>query len=92
LSFDWSAPVSDEVAAARAAGRRHYNAVRHLQAELRRGQVLELLMEHGFFSRGIQRRIARHLGVSRATICKDVRAILEEGRLHPCPTCGSMVE
>jgi hypothetical protein len=39
------------------------------------------------FERGNQARLARELGVSRATICRDVRAILAWG--HPCPCCGA---
>jgi hypothetical protein len=40
------------------------------------------LLQHGF-----QARLAQKLGVSRATICRDVKAIVQEG--HPCPLCGA---
>jgi len=38
---------------------------------------------------GTQSRIARHLGVSAATVSRDVKAILP--LFKPCPTCSTIV-
>lgn len=65
----------------RASGRRAYNAWRHDMAMFRRIQVAKLLGQYGFV-RGAQRRIARQLGVSEATISRDTWAIL---RYRPAP-------
>jgi hypothetical protein len=67
------------------AGRRRYNAVRQFQAAYRQAEVVRLLRKYGLFTRGTQARIARELGVSRATICRDVAAILAS--TYPCPHC-----
>lgn len=85
----WSAPVSDGEAARRAGGRRAYNAARRVQAQERRRQVAELLNKYGLLEYGTQARIADELGVSRATVHRDVRAILKLVRL--CECCGSLV-
>jgi hypothetical protein len=87
----WSEPTSDDEAHARAAGRRRHNALRRFRAQLRRVQVLNLAGELGGFHPGVQAQIARLLGVSEATISRDVAAILsgpdprDAGR---CPFCG----
>lgn len=59
----------------RAGGRRKYNRVRQIRAELRFLKVVELLRETGF-SRGYQTWIAKELGVSCATICCDIAKLL----------------
>ncbi len=75
-SNNWNAPVSADVAARRAGGRRRYNAWRRDMAFLRRcEQVFPLLLKYGPWDRGTQARIARELNVSRATICRDVAAL-----------------
>lgn len=51
---------------------------------MRRQRVVELLVAMGM-GRSVQARIARLLGVSDATICRDVAAIWEERQ--PCPAC-----
>jgi hypothetical protein len=58
----------------RAGGRRRYNLQRQRAAEARRDQVERLLDLYGR-RRGVQARIARELQVSRATVCRDARAI-----------------
>jgi hypothetical protein len=84
----WSAPTTHEEVARRCAGRRHYNAHRQILAAYRRTRVAKLLMAQGsMFEHGVQAAIARQLGVSRSTVCRDVAALLKEG--HPCPTCGA---
>ena len=55
----------------RAGGRRKYNRVRQLRAELRLVKVVALLELTGF-ARGYQSRIARILNVSRGTISRDI--------------------
>jgi biotin operon repressor len=74
--------------ARRAAGRRHYNAVRNFRQFWRRMLILRMSPNLGALIRrsGEQKRLAADLGVSRSTICRDVKAILEMG--YPCPTCG----
>lgn len=73
--MSWTWPVSDDEAARRAAGRRHYNSIRRLHAELRRVKVAELLRGR-FLDWGVQAEIARELGVSRSTVCRDVRWLM----------------
>jgi hypothetical protein len=84
----WGSPTTWDEVQRRAAGRRRYHALRRLWRELRRGEVVKLLARYGY-SHGVQARIARELGVSEATICRDVRAtLLTHG---PCPRCGTIV-
>ena len=88
---DWSAPASDDEAAVRAGGRRRYNRERQLFAELRRSQLIGLIIQgrHGFFDHGLRTRLAARLGVHRTTIGRDIEAILEESRpTRTCPACG----
>jgi len=70
----WWVPTSNQEAHRRAGGRRAYNAVRHHRAALRRRKVLALLVERGF-DYGSQRAAAAVLGVSVATISRDVAAL-----------------
>jgi hypothetical protein len=46
-----------------------------------------LSFKGAFLQRGLQASLARELGVSRATICRDVQAIMAWG--HPCRFCGA---
>lgn len=84
----WSTPTTYDEVCRRAGGRRRYNAVRQFLAILRRKRVLDLLRRYGV-RRGVQTRIARELGVNRATICRDLKALLPEQ--PPCPTCDRPV-
>lgn len=72
-------------------GRRRHNAVRQANAALRRKSIVEALRDGAvppLSMPGAQARLAQLLGVSRATICGDVRA-LREGTAHrACPLCG----
>lgn len=79
--------ITPEAAARRAGGRRRYNAERHDEMLLRRYQVAHLLEEYGV-GWGAQARMAEELGVSRATVCRDIAAIFED-RVRPCQTCGT---
>jgi hypothetical protein len=84
----WSAPTSWDEVCKRAAGRAKYNAVRRFQAELRRGEVLQLLHAWGW-RHGVQARIARALRVSESTISRDLATILP--LYTECTHCGSLM-
>ena len=71
LQYSWSAVTSPGEVCTRAGGRRRYNAVRAHRASLRRLRVLELLGTFGA-GHGAGIRIARVLGVSPATISRDL--------------------
>ncbi len=86
----WSETVATDEAHARYLGRRRYNALRRDQAALRRHRVAELLGEVGYLQPGVQARIARHLGVHRSTISRDVRALLRGLPAPTCPCCGAL--
>lgn len=67
--------------------------MRRLSADLRRIEVARLLLAYdvgsptgGLYSRGVQRRIARELDVSEATISRDMR-VLHDG-IKICARCG----
>jgi IS30 family transposase len=85
MSTWWSDPVSDDEANRRAAGRRHYNQTRKLDAWHRTQQVIELLQDRGL-GYGVRTQIARELGVHRSTITRDVKRILRTDGTN-CPTC-----
>lgn len=57
----------------RAGGRRRYNLRRQEAASARRDEVSRLLDLYGERRRGTLARIARELGVSRATVTRDAR-------------------
>ena len=86
MSNGWSTRrVSDGEAAARAGGRRKYNALRRDRAEFRRIEVADRLVTYGW-TYGVQARIAEELGVSDATISRDLKAIFP-GAIQ-CPVCA----
>jgi len=58
-----------------AGGRRRYNADRQIRARLRQVEVVKLLIAYGG-NRGANVRIAKELGVSEATVSRDIKAIL----------------
>lgn len=68
--------MTTEEAYRRAGGRRHYNQTRQIRAIFRRDALLELLAQSGMFRYGARAAAARALGVSQATISRDVAAIL----------------
>src|SRR5690349_6115939 len=91
MTTAWTAETTPEAAARRAGGRRRYNAWRQHLAFYRRVKLSRLLSaKESLIERGVQARLARELGVSRATICRDVRVILAWG--HPCPYCGAYMK
>ena len=80
--YQWGKPTTDDVAARRAGGRRRRNAEQQLAKAIRRRRVLDLMHDPqnplGFIERGWQTRTAQSLGVDRATICRDLDALLGE--------------
>jgi len=78
----WHAPTDPSTVAKRAGGRRRFNAVRQLRAELRRRELRRLIAEMHeagevfLMIHGAQAGFARRLGVHRSTICRDVRRLL----------------
>src|SRR3954453_1869315 len=78
----WGQPTTADIAARRAGGRRHRNAEQQLAKAIRRHRLLDMMHDPtnplGFIERGWQTRTARELGVDRATICRDMDAILGE--------------
>ena len=88
MSNGWSNPAASSVVNARAGGRRAYNALRRDQKLIRRHEVEALLHRWGW-SFGTQARIARELGVSDATVSRDVAAILP--LYKPCGHCGTLL-
>jgi predicted DNA-binding transcriptional regulator YafY len=90
MTVAWTAETTPEAAARRAGGRRRYNASRKFLVANRRMELSRLLSAQGsLFERGTQARMARKLGVSRATICRDIEYLLRLGR--PCPHCGAYI-
>lgn len=71
----WSAQVTDDEAHRRAGGRAHYNSMRKYRALMRQIEVLRLFDVYSGFIYRVQARIARELGVSRSTVCRDVKKI-----------------
>src|ERR1700752_723030 len=71
----WSTYTSWTEVCQRANGRRRYHSIRRLHARLRRQQVARHLRREGL-GYGVRAQLARTLGVSKATITSDVRAIL----------------
>ncbi len=90
---DWSRNTRWDEVCRRASGRRRYNAVRRLHAELRRHDLIERARELGTWltERGFQAAQARRLGVHRSTISRDVKLITRHmAQAKPCPLCGSV--
>ena len=88
MSGTWSMPVSPEEAARRAGGRRKYNRVRQAKAFWRRVEISRLMARRGAFEPGYQAELARKLGVSRSTVCRDMKALA--AIRFRCPECDAM--
>jgi hypothetical protein len=71
----WTAKTSDSEAARRAGGRRWYNHMRQAQATRRFGRIIDIMARNRWAGHewGIRAKIARELGVSRATIARDLQ-------------------
>jgi hypothetical protein len=77
---EWSARRGWDSVCRTSSGRRLYNEQRRKYANERRDVVWELLLQYGLWDWGVCARISRVLSVSRATICRDRRAILRSLR------------
>ena len=84
----WSKPTTWGEVCKRAGGRRHVNAMRRFNAELRRGEVMRLLHTWGWHH-GVQAKIARQLHVSESTVARDMATFLP--LFTECEHCGSLV-
>ena len=71
----WGAWTPNTEAARRAGGRRRYNQVRQLNADMRLLEVARLVKEIGL-GHGAQARMVQVLGVGRSTISRDVAKIM----------------
>ena len=83
----WGQRTSWDTVCQLASGRRRFNAMRRLTRQLRIQEVVRLLAAWGW-GYGVQVRIARQLGVSEATISRDVAIILP--LVRECPHCGGL--
>lgn len=83
----WSHPTNADEVARRAGGRRLYNSVRQLQANLRRFEVAEMMLGYDVDEHGTQAKVARRLGVSQSTIGRDVKWLLANNRGGFCHEC-----
>jgi hypothetical protein len=80
VGIDWQRDVTADEAARRAGGRRRYNAERRLRAFLRLRKVADVLFAtQEWRPRGFIRQaaLARQLGVSRSTVCRDVHKLID---------------
>lgn len=92
MTAAWSAPTTPDEVARRAGGRKHHNARRRWLAFRRRYlEVSRRLFTKGALKRGYQARLASELGVSRATISRDVRYLRQHGH-YRCPACAAMAK
>lgn len=86
MTTKWSSLVSDHTAAVRAGGRRAHNALRRDQMLIRRRRVKELAIVLGP-GRGLRHAISQQLGISLATVTRDLEAVKESFGCI-CPACG----
>lgn len=86
----WSEKACNREAFHRAGGRRRYNAMRKLGASARQIMLLKMC-GNGYFrlfiERGFQAEMARELGVSKATISRDISLI----RSVYTPLCRNLI-
>jgi hypothetical protein len=75
MSGTWGAPADFRAVCKRAGGRRRYNAERQNQQNWRRNTIICRTAGLPRNTWGLQAALARALGVSRATICRDLKAI-----------------
>ena len=88
---EWSEPVADQEAWARAGGRRHYNAWRRSMALYRQMKIVEFAGASGLglWRRGVQTVIARRFGIHRSTVSRDRQVFLADYQPgKTCPVCG----
>ena len=84
MANTWSQRISTADAYRRASGRRHYNAERQLNANLRRIELVPLL------GKGLTlEQMAIRLHTSTSTVFRDIKKILEPQQWS-CPTCHTL--
>jgi hypothetical protein len=71
-------PLTVDAIYRRAGGRRRYNKLRQSDAFWRRIELAGMIRREGY-QPGDYAKWAARLGVSRATICRDVRHLWEHG-------------
>jgi hypothetical protein len=74
----WNTPADFASVCRRAGGRRRYNAQRRAAAWRRRQKILTLVEAADWYTRvvpGVLGELAERLGVSRATVCRDLQAL-----------------
>lgn len=76
----WSDQTDPWIVARRATGRRRWLRRRLLRMLVRRRRIAWLIAQGALEHHGAQAEMARLAGVSRATVCRDVAAILAEAR------------
>jgi hypothetical protein len=75
MSGTWGAAADFRAVCKRAGGRRRYNAERQNQQNWRRNMIIFWTAGLARSTWGLQAALARELGVSRATVCRDMAAI-----------------
>ena len=93
--MDWTARVVAETMKRRALGPSRWNAWRRDMMQYRRAQLPGLLLKLGvgIGDRGAQARVVEALGLSRQTISRDFRALVDSMRARrSCPVCRCSVE
>ncbi len=75
MAGNWSQPTSWAKVCCRAGGRKRYNAERKRRKQDRRMEIICRTAGTDRSTRGLQAVLAQVLGVSKATICRDLAAI-----------------
>jgi hypothetical protein len=76
----WRWRIPNDECCRRACGRSRYNRRRQFLAVERRVEVIRLLRQFGMMKYGTLTAIAKLLGVSVATICRDRQRLLRDPR------------
>jgi hypothetical protein len=77
---EWAHPAPWAEVVARSGGRAKYNAVRKLQAKMRRLAIVRRLRHvDNIHQRGLQHQLAEELGVVASVICEDLKQIMAAG-------------
>jgi hypothetical protein len=85
----WGTPAGWDEVCRRAAGRRRYNHGRRFLRNVRRAQLLRWPAVLGPDQpRGLQAALARRLGVSPATVSRDLKAVRDPA--HRWPVLGTV--
>ena len=89
MGGNWNATTSWAEVCRRAGGRRRYNAGRRFLRNVRRAEIFGRIAGKPWQSIwGLQAALARALGVSRSTICRDLRAMRDPAyRMPVLGTC-----